>query len=551
MRKKITILLLTIVLSFALNSLINSNISIYFSKNTLNSANQISTNGMAQIAWADNGTPISIAAFDQEDPQICSDGAGGAIITWTDIRNGVTNYFDIYAQRIFANGSVAWTPGGVPICTASDYQVLVQICSDGAGGAIISWTDYRTDGYPTNPDVYARKINANGVPEWTSNGVPICTESNTQGLQQMCSDGAGGAIITWIDDRTAVSSYNIYAQRVLSTGVRDWTLNGELICPTLSLYPAICSDGSGGAIITWTDTSDGNYNIYAQKVNPSGLEQWTANGEVLCSDSNTQDEPQICIDGDGGAIIVWRDTRGSTDDIYARKINSSGDVEWTSNGVPICTAGGNQDDHQICSDGAGGAIITWDDGNIWAQKIDTDGVVKWTTNGKAICTATDTQQYAQICSDGAGGAIITWEDHRGPNVDIYAQKISNRGSLQWTINGHLICNADGLQEVPQICSDGAGGAIITWDDERHGDTFDDIYAQRIFDKSEDDLPLYMFGLVIPQSGGLLEEILGFFNDLFNTVVSIVLSPIVLGSIAIVGFLFIVILSSVISHHRKK
>lgn len=39
---------------------------------------------------------------DQTEPTIVSDGSGGAIIVWTDYRAGT--YSDIYAQRIDANG---------------------------------------------------------------------------------------------------------------------------------------------------------------------------------------------------------------------------------------------------------------------------------------------------------------------------------------------------------------------------------------------------------------------------------------------------------------
>ncbi len=540
MKRKVTLIFLTLFFSFTLISLVNSNISLLLSNYTIDSASEISTSETAQTSWTDNGTPIyTSATYPQDNPQICSDGAGGAIIAWADARSGT--HYDIYAQKIFANGSVAWTPGGVAICTDGEFQLYIQICSDGAGGAIISWTDYRTDGYPNNPDVYARKINANGVPQWTSNGVSICTESNTQGVQQMCSDGTGGAIITWIDDRASAGNYDLYAQRVLSTGAVDWTPNGVIISTFINMLPSICSDGSGGAIITW-QSSD----LMAQKVNPSGVVQWAIDGVPLTSTLGGESEPDICSDGNGGAIIVWKDWREPNSDIYARKINSIGGVEWIPDGVPICTSGGDQEIPQICSDGEGGAIITWQDGNIYAQKINQYGSLEWITNGEAICTATGIQRYAQICSDGAGGAIITWEDCRGLDIDIYAQKISKSGAVEWTTNGHLICNADGQQQVPQICSDGEGGAIITWDDARTSD--DDIYAQRIIGTPDDVLDIVtLISLgVLSQYGGFIDEFFGILNKTLN----ILLSPLVLGSIVLGEILIIMILSSVVSHQRK-
>ena len=61
--------------------------------------------------------------------------------------------------------------------------------------------------------------------------------------------------------------------------------------------------------------------------------------------------------------------------------------------VPLCTAGGNQYNARVSSDGAGGAIVAWHDrrtgsnADIYAQRVDASGTVLWTTNGVALSTA--------------------------------------------------------------------------------------------------------------------------------------------------------------------
>ena len=57
------------------------------------------------------------------------------------------------------------------------------------------------------------------------------------------------------------------------------------------------------------------------------------------------------------------------------------------------------------------------------QKIDASGVMLGISNGIAICTASGNQEDPQLCINGANSAIITWEDGRGANVDIYAQSV--------------------------------------------------------------------------------------------------------------------------------
>ncbi len=83
--------------------------------------------------------------------------------------------------------------------------------------------------------------------------------------------------------------------------------------------------------------------------------------------------PQLISDGANNTIITWQDSRDVADDIYAQKVNSNGEVQWTTNGKAICTANGNQLVPQIISDGAGGAIITWDDSRIEEDSGDDDG----------------------------------------------------------------------------------------------------------------------------------------------------------------------------------
>ena len=69
--------------------------------------------------------------------------------------------FDIYAQRINSAGAVQWPVNGTAICTASDDQEYPAIASDGAGGAIVTWSDFRRYDF-TSLDIYAQRVNAAG-----------------------------------------------------------------------------------------------------------------------------------------------------------------------------------------------------------------------------------------------------------------------------------------------------------------------------------------------------------------------------------------------------
>ncbi|HLX11920.1 MAG TPA: T9SS type A sorting domain-containing protein [Bacteroidota bacterium] len=429
---------------------------------------------------ANFNTAVCTASASQELPIVVSDGSGGAIILWKDYRNG--SDIDLYAQRLNSLGVAQWTSTGVPICTATGDQNDPTMIADGSGGAFITWDDARNGS--SNTDIYTQRINSSGVVQWTANGVAICAAANAQYSPTIASDDSGGAIITWQDNRSVA---DIYAQRVNPSGVPQWTSNGVAVCSATGSqqFPAIVSDGSGGAIITWNDyrnsitTSD----IYAQRVNPSGISQWTSNGVVVDTGIGNQVSPVIASDGAGGAIITWEDNRTGNYQIYAQRLDPSGYQRWTTTGDPICTASNSHIGPNIVADGNGGAIITWNDYrntsiDIYAQLVNAAGAVQWTTDGVAICTATGTQQYPTLVSDGSGGAIITWEDMRnGSDYDVYAQRINAGGTPVWTANGLGISTSTNYQQNPTIVSDGSGGAIITWWDDRNSSA--DIYAQKV------------------------------------------------------------------------
>ncbi len=425
-------------------------------------------------------TAICTAPGQQSSLQIISDGAGGAIIAWEDARD---SHFDIYAQRIDAEGNVLWTKDGIPVCVVPENQNRPKIMSDGTGGVIIVWQDMRSG--VGNCDIYAQRIDANGNPLWTANGMPICTEVNAQNSPCIASDGAGGAIIVWQDFRTNYA--DLYAQRVKQNGELVWVKNGVLVCGTSGAQsaPMAVDDGTGGAIVVWQDFRRSYADIYAQRIDGGGNILWERSGVAVCTAQGHESFQVITSNGAEGAIVAWVDTRNGNNDVFAQQVDGNGVVQWLDNGIPVCVASGNQNYPTITGDGAGGVILAWWDMrsgefNIYAQRIDLAGNTLWERNGLAVCAETGIQNYVCITGDGAGGALMVWDDNRGATFDLYAQRVDSKGISKWGNNGIAVCTAPDAQCFPVIVNDGAGGAIIAWQDGRHKDkSYWDIYAQKI------------------------------------------------------------------------
>jgi hypothetical protein len=120
----------------------------------------------------------------------------------------------------------------------------------------------------------------------------------------------------------------------------EWITDGDSLCTATGFQwlPAIATDEAGGAIVTWMDNRPGNYEIFAQRVNATGAIQWTVNGVVVVNGSSAQQYPEIVSDGGGGAIVLWEDDRGGNQDLYAQRVSAGGAIQWATYGVAICAA---------------------------------------------------------------------------------------------------------------------------------------------------------------------------------------------------------------------
>jgi hypothetical protein len=290
---------------------------------------------------------------------------------------------------------------------------------------------------------------------------------------------------------------------------------------------AITGDNSGGAIAfyqTWRMSEDHSLiEFYAQKISPEGDFLWGERGILI--GSSDADFYWTCdlyavSDGSGGAFVMW--TEPLAEPPYSKhhvaKIDSGGNVEWErempdvdqaipdgSGGVIIASGAsflkvdaegnlpwgedgvsldvGGYDD--ICSDNSGGIIVVGHYTDPSAQRVDSGGNILWQTGGVRVCVSP--AEEPRVVSDGAGGAIIEYEQciscgdgSQGCcDLDIYAQRIDAEGNVLWGPDGVPVCVAPSPQNSAGIIDDGAGGAIVFFANQFGNYTSLATYAQRV------------------------------------------------------------------------
>ena len=418
---------------------------------------KIDASGVAQ--WVQDGVVVCTGLFGQEFPAVVSDGAGGAIVAWEDLRGA---NWDVRAQRVNAAGAVQWTANGVVVSAATGNQQGVSIVSDGAGGAIVLWLDFRAG----NNDIYAQRINAAGAVQWAANGLPVVDEGNHQVAYDVVADGAGGAIAVWADYRFGVGDIDIFAQRVNSAGARQWGLWGTGVCNSLGVQgaPTVTNDGAGGTVFAWQDNrSLIGYDIYAQRLNAAGSSQWTFNGVLLCDANNHQEFAAIAPDGAGGAIVAWTDDRVSNtfDDVYAQRVSATGAPLWTADGILVCDASTAQNELRSATDGVGGVVLAWNDtrfgqSDFFVQRVNSMGEPMWSFNGVNITTSTSSTNQTEFLADGAGGLVGVWVDARSGEGEIYAQRVES-------VYGFWGRPEPIIQSVADVRNDQGGKVAVDWE----------------------------------------------------------------------------------------
>lgn len=436
----------------------------------------------AQEEWVDQGLVFCPLAGSQRDPAVCSDGQGGVIVAWTDLREGSPH---IYAQKLNGWGNPLWAEDGVPICTyASGEQSQPKAASDGAGGAYIAWFDVVPAS--NTQAVYAQHVGADGTVSWMLDGLPLTTGSDYSMTDIRIAATEDGAAVVLFGHNQG-GDFNLYAQRLEASGGKMWAEWGVVVCDETGLQynSRICCLGGAETAMIWEDYRGGaESDIYAVGLDGAGSRLWYWSGpNAICNEPGNQVDADIAPDRQGGFYCCWRDYR--TDpygDIYVGRIDNEG-YSWTTDGLPACILAGTQSTPRL-ADTSGGVIVAWTDNrtgatnDLYMQYFTRALAYQLAGDGIVFCDASGRQYISDMITDGNDGALLVWQDERLDNdFDLYAQRLSYSGGSTWTGGGIPVCVRDGAQYQAMVADDGEGGLITVWTDETYANV--ELAAQRI------------------------------------------------------------------------
>ena len=360
-----------------------------------------------QVSFVQNGSENATASFAVN----VSDGALTSANSTFNITPTLLN--DINANDFLVNTSIT---AGLPYYTDG---ADIQITNLSNGGFVVTW-------YAGN-SVGGRVFNADGTPVNATDFLVNTATTGTRDGVQITNLSNGGFVVSWTDNNYDIKGrvFNADGTAVNAT---------DFLVSTTNLgyqeYQQITGLSNGGFVVTWRDDNSGssNYDIRARVFTANGTPVNANDFLVNTTTTGTQTSPQITNLSNGGFVVHWEDDRSGNYDIRARVFSANGTAVNATDFLVSTTTGNGL--VQITSLSNGSFVATWLDNisNLRARVFNADGTAVNATD--FLVSTTSSVSYQQIISLSNGGFVVTWQDTSSGywNSDIRARVFDAAGN---------------------------------------------------------------------------------------------------------------------------
>lgn len=340
----------------------------------------------------------------------------------------------------------------------NSYATEVRPGPDGTVWAMIYHPNLKNaeDEYDTKNVVYEYRLqywNKEGNPTFPEEGILLCDYNNmsyTVVNKYLLVDHEGNAIISVADCRNSSDKQRSYtAYKVSPDGKMLWGEDGVAL--TDPLKPAdftacmnIVELEDHSYVFAWMEGTGTEAGIHLQRLSNDGKPQWDDAKTAITDD--VAENPIMVNGGENTAILLY--TRGSSANLFARKIDFEGENVWGKD-VRIYRGGwGSMPTHLYftCTpSNDGGLLVTWfDDRNStnlespYLSYITSDGKLGFagmSDEGDVKLAYNQLRNFCPNAVEAADGSCfyVVWRATTGnqANQAILMQKVSKEGELMW------------------------------------------------------------------------------------------------------------------------
>lgn len=319
------------------------------------------------MPWGANGVPVTAGAGSRNSPRIAGTSDGGAVVGWSEGANTIL-------QKLDANGAAQWGPG-VTVSAPGVQCVLSDMRDAGNNAVIVSWV--QQTGFLGPKHLYAQKFDSTGAEVWASR-VAVYDVGSLQfgNFPRFWTDGTGGAVFAWYD-----SAGTNFVQHVSSAGAELFAHNGvatETGAATRRYEITAAYDQATGDIYAFyreTDSTQGMIGLSAQRIDSTGARQWTDNGMDLVAMSPSDVGSLNAAFAGGAAKVVYTQSVGpTTDTLNAFALDAAGASAWTSAPLGVATTPADMFRTGVLAAANGEIRVVWQkDSDIHAQNVTRNG----------------------------------------------------------------------------------------------------------------------------------------------------------------------------------
>jgi hypothetical protein len=325
-----------------------------------------------------------------------------------------------------------------------------QVAFDHDGNAIAVWL--LSDG--ATGHVFASRYTVSGK-HWDAPFQLEASVGTGGSAPQVAVDALGNAIAVWSQ------SDGVQARRY-SDG--NWSAIKPLQATAGSgSDPQIAFDANGNAIAAWSQRDGAQNHVWASRYSKSS-DQWDT-AVPLESNSGDATVPQIAVDANGDALVVWRQsTGGPHTDIWANRYTMAGPPHWMG-AQPIENNAGSASAPQVAMGGGTGRAVWFEfdtdagRNRVWSSRY-TASTDQWDQIAP-IESNTGNASSPQLALDASGNAVAVWHQFDGQRSNIWSNRYV-ASTASW--EGAVLIDGDNTGDAfsPSIAMDANGNALAVW-----------------------------------------------------------------------------------------
>ena len=256
--------------------------------------------------------------------------------------------------------------------------------------------------------------------------------------------------------------------------------------------PKVAVTTSGNTYISYFDNSSGGYKVWLKLLDMDGVAVWPDPKGIEMGGSVSDTwltDYDLTTDGSGNALLCFQDIRGGYNSVHIYKVSPEGAQLWGESGISLSTnASMDYPDYSpvVINTIDNSTYVAWqhqgDPSQVMLQRLNSLGQTQW-ANPVVLSVPSSSTSWPQFLESSNGSILVKYFADSGPfwapNRAIRVAKIDPAGETVWH---QTISDAYGIAAWTQVigfASDGAGGAVLTWHDDRDQNNLNQAYFARI------------------------------------------------------------------------